>query len=163
MSNYRDFIRDYPTRCQTLLQTCMHSARHNGREVTLMLALASTGLIVPYERLIKSASSPHPSDDRTTFPAAAQEFSKLVKLPFVGSELLRNTSGAWMFGPLSSTRGDPDSWPELQVATPIAASKTIGRTLSHLRNSLAHGNIFTKGGTTVSSLVFVSKLASRSS
>jgi hypothetical protein len=49
MSVYRNFICDFPNRCDRILSDYERLATFRGLEVTAMLAIASAGLILPYE------------------------------------------------------------------------------------------------------------------
>jgi hypothetical protein len=51
MTAYRNFTQDYPERCRRLLSLNFKNAKQNGLEVTLLLSIAASGLIVPYARL----------------------------------------------------------------------------------------------------------------
>ena len=66
MSEYRDFVSDFPSRCAELLSSFEQQARHRRREVTLMLCVAAPTIIVPLERL-KSPSETN--DSASKLPA----------------------------------------------------------------------------------------------
>jgi len=51
MSNYNNFVSDFPGRCAELLKEYERSARLRKREVTLMLCIAMPSIVVPLERL----------------------------------------------------------------------------------------------------------------
>ena len=51
MTAYKNFVQDFPTRCCDMLKDYEREALLSGREVTLTLAMAASGLIVPFERL----------------------------------------------------------------------------------------------------------------
>jgi len=84
MSAYKDYIRDYPKRCLALLDTLeviekqrvqlpkglSNIRKHN---VTYILSLASTGIVIPWERLQKG----HRSGDSIQFGESVRELEKL--------------------------------------------------------------------------------------
>jgi hypothetical protein len=51
MTAYRNYVQDFPSRSRDLLNEFSLSARALNKEVTLLLAVATPCLIVPYERL----------------------------------------------------------------------------------------------------------------
>ena len=53
----------------------------------------------------------------------------------------------------------PDSWPELVTPKAVGPKKTTGNVLTQLRNALAHGNVFTRGGASIDLLLFVSEVS----
>jgi hypothetical protein len=88
LSNFKNFVTDFPTRCSKLLETFEGQARLRGREVTFVLSMAETGLCIPFQRLrrenqggaVKEREQPALSD-------ALGKFDPLMKRPFQGSEL----------------------------------------------------------------------------
>src|SRR5438093_5745376 len=93
MSNYKNFVSDFPDRCADLLRNFSASARHRNREVTLMLSIATSSIIVPLERLDGPKNGPkgywpgHPSHDWERFQAAKASLDELLDKPFIGSPL----------------------------------------------------------------------------
>jgi hypothetical protein len=78
MSNYNNFVQDFPKRCDELLCHFIKPASGRDREVTLMLAVASAGFVIPFERL-RQPTDPqrqHPARDRERF----EEYSGAKKL-----------------------------------------------------------------------------------
>ena len=165
MSEYRDLVSDFPTRCDSLLHLFEKQARRQRLEITLMLCIAAPSIIVPFERLQSPKPRPdgskslgHPSRDWTRFLQAKSAFDNLCAQRFLGSPLWPNaTAGSWHFDELSDVSGDPDGWRELRTPKPLGRNRTINRVLKHVRNALAHGNIFTRGGDEITQLLFVSK------
>ncbi len=147
MSKYENFIRDYPKRLKTILDTQYETAREQGLEVTLMLTVASSGLIVPFERL-KKRNVPHPTKDRERFEVAAERLDILMQeKPFWGSTLWPREVGTWKGGTLALTTlekypDDPMGWDELERAERIKDNLRLESVLATIRNALAHGNIF---------------------
>lgn len=144
MTAYKNFVDDFPRRCREILEFAGKPALFRGREVTLALMVASAGLVVPYERLKPDGGEiDHPSGDNKKFSAAADQLRTLLAEPFLSSEVWGTSASTWHFGKLESVTGDPDSWEGLRARQPIEADKTVGSVLRVIRNSLAHGNIFT--------------------
>ena len=69
MSNYSSFFaQDFAVRCHDLLRHFYRPAKAKDREVTLLLAVAAAGLVVPYERPQRDH---RPSIGRRTRPRRA--------------------------------------------------------------------------------------------
>jgi len=144
MTAYRNFVEDFPRRCRELLDIAGKPARSRGREVTLVLMVASAGLVVPYERLKSDGRwGDHPSGDRKTFADAGGKLEALFSQPFRSSCLWTEANSTWHRGKLESLSGDPDAWKGLQQSRPISKDKTVGAVLKVIRDALAHGNIWT--------------------
>ncbi len=155
MTAYRNFISDYPRRCGELLETFRHDVR-GWREVTLMLSLASSGLIIPYERL-KQSKTPHPSGDSEKYDNAREKLEILGKTTFLKSGFCMGNNSSWMIGKTSSISGDIEAWKFSKDLKSISAKKTFGSLIKVIRNALAHGNIFTKGNP-IEHIVFLSSV-----
>jgi hypothetical protein len=165
MSNYKNFIWDFSDRCNDILNDIEKRQFFRDREVTSMIAIASAGLLVPYERL---KGKNHPSRDREKFEAAALKIDELTKNDFITS-LLDGNPGTWRYNELENELGDVDSW--VQHSAPIACMDEIvpdrkklkerkksKYILGCIRNSLAHGNIFTLGENKIEEIVLISKI-----
>ena len=137
MTAYKNFIQDFPTRCCEILKDYEREALSSGREVTLTLAMAASGLVVPFERLRDQEEPPY--QDRSNYPEAVSQFERLLEEKFLGSRLWEKEVNSWAFGKLEKVTGDPDGWPELQAPKALSPDKKVGSTLKHLRNALAHG------------------------
>jgi hypothetical protein len=153
LSEYRDFVHDFPLRCHDLLKTFEPGAKLRDREVTLLLAVASAGLVVPYERL--RPDRPHPSGDAQRFSQAAaalaEELDKTLER-FLGEASARE----WLVGTTSDLNGPPDAWSGFAAVRP--ANQKLARTiLKTIRNALAHGNVWTLGNP-ISELVFAREI-----
>ena len=142
MTAYKNFVDDFPLRCQDILRFAGRRASFGGREVTLSLMVASAGLIIPYERL-KPGEFDHPSGDTIKFSDAADQLRTLLDQPFLSSAVWNAPVSTWQSGKLESVLGDPDSWDGLHNRQYFQVEKTVGNVLRVLRNALAHGNIFT--------------------
>jgi hypothetical protein len=157
MSEYQDFVKDFPKRCQELLQLAESPALAMGREVTLMLMVAATAFM-PFERLRPEGRHNHPSKDKERFPEAATELKTLLETPFTASDLFDKDAKSWATGKLKSLDGTPDDWPELQKLKPISKEKKVNYIFKTIRNALAHGNLYTRGGDEIKSIIFVSTI-----
>lgn len=176
MSNYRNFVSDFPKRCDDLLRHFFNEANVRDLDVTLMLTVATAGFVVPFERLsacreARPQTCPHcekelptrppvmhPARDRARYAAAAQEFDELLKRPFSGSSLGKESApDEWFFAREVEAEGqDPDGWPDLRNPKPVSREKSAGSILKHVRNALAHGNVFTRGSP-INLIVLLSK------
>ena len=155
MGAYENFIKDFPSRCNDLLSDFSRLAEYRGREVTLMLSLAASGLIIPYERL--KAGSEHPSSDRRIFEEAAKEIDKLSETPFLGSAFWNSNPDSWRFGKdIEITTDGINVWALDNNAKPLSPKKQSKTVIGDLRNALAHGNIFTRGNP-IETLIFITK------
>lgn len=145
MSNYVNFIVDYPSRCRDLLSSFEPDAVDLDREVTLVLSVASTGLTIPFERL-KDDDGPYerPTDDRARYQDAAEQFDALLASPFLDSAVWGEAPGSWHTGRLGSAKGTPDDWPELRTFQQITPDVEVSAIVYTLRNALAHGNIYSR-------------------
>lgn len=151
MSAYKNFINDFPRRCREVLDFSEKSAHLKRREVTLTLIVASSGFVIPYERL----KPMHPSGDNNTYSNAACDLRKLLDQPFKGSPLWSDSFSSWTGGKLRSISGDPDSWEDLGKRKPFLPEKKVKTVLNIIRNALAHGNIFTFKNP-IEALIFIS-------
>lgn len=147
MTAYKNFVRDLPERCSDLFNTLEETTRFIDKDVTFLIAIASTGINIPLERLKEPTgeNTPHPSRDWERYNQAKCQLAEIFEKYFLGSELWSNQPSSWCCGNIKSVEKPLDDWPELIKPTPIRSDKTIGTILKHLRNALAHGNIYTRG------------------
>lgn len=139
MTAYVNFIQDFPKRCNDLLDIYLEDATFNNREVTLILAVASAAFVIPFERL-RPSSHKHVAEDRTR--PAVRKLGKLLNKSFY----------SWVNGAAWETRdsipgyeirnAQIDAWYAPDHRRKLHPGRTVDTILSHLRNSLAHGNIF---------------------
>jgi len=158
MSSYSNFIKDFPKRCLDILNTYEEHARYIDLEVTFMLAIATAGFVIPFERLRpRSGDLAHPSGDILKFKKARDKFEKILNIPFVHSVLWNGDVSSWIFAKkLKNIQRGPDLWEELNNPKPLSIKKQMSSVLNHLRNALAHGNIFTKGNP-IKLIIFLSR------
>lgn len=162
MSNYSNFIQDFPGRCLKILKQHFIGAKQNDLEVTLLLTIASSGLIVPFERLKTGTTkrpTQHPLGDVQRYSDASLRLDALLNDEFLGSELHQGeNSGSWEIGKSLDISGEPDTW-DWKKFEPITKKEKTESILKILRNALAHGNIVTRGHDQVEQLVFLSMSA----
>nr|WP_290224115.1 hypothetical protein [Trichocoleus desertorum] len=161
MSDYQNFIVDYPQRCAQLLTLLSPSANQHKLDVTLALAIAATGLLVPYERLKPAISYEQPMQDRKRYQKAAAQLDHLLKQPFLIALSGVASPNSWTYGELRSVSGLPDEWQELHNPAELSPTRSVQDVLNVLRNALAHGNIYTKPNRQghIQEIVFVSGAA----
>lgn len=121
-----------------------------------MLTVASAGLTIAIERL-EQKEYPYAFSDRANHPKAQTELDELLTQKFCGSVLLPEHPKSWRFGRLATTSGNPDEWVEFQHPTAMPPDKSVKSVITHLRNSLAHGSIHTKGDP-ISEIIFVASV-----
>lgn len=160
-----DFADEFPARCSEVLSAGIGAMRGRGREVTFLLMVASSGFLMPFERLRPpetSGSAEHFLDDRGAHPEAADRLDELLGSPFLESTLASGFFGEW-----SLAKVKPENLGGLQSRTgaafrPISKDKQVVSVLKILRNALAHGNVLTRGEQAIERIVFISELRSRS-
>lgn len=156
MSNYRDFVEDFPRRCRDVLVLCSGEARLQDREVTLLLMATTAGFVMPFERLSEGESIIQPTLDRPIFSSAMSRLiDELAKES--GQSHLFNGAG-WRGGSLKSVVGTPDDWDECIAPERLGQDTPVWEAIRRLRNGLAHGNVFSRPGPhgRIEDLVFVS-------
>ena len=154
MSNYSNFVSDFPRRCDDILDKFFPQAKVHDREVTLMLAVATAGFVIPFGRLREEN---HPARDRERFQQAAAKLDSILDARFLGSALWDNSPSSWVFAKeVEDECQDLELWPELATPKPLSKDKLARSVLAHLRNALAHGNIFTHGKP-IDQLIFLSR------
>jgi hypothetical protein len=88
MSNYSDFIKDFPNRCNELLKCFEKLSPIPNREVTLMLCMATAGFGIPFERIRPNKPrNEHPTRDRKRHEDFCKMTDSLFKKPFKETEL----------------------------------------------------------------------------
>jgi hypothetical protein len=134
MTDYYDFIRDFPARCGEVLDLCYQQAERANREVTLLIMTAAAAF-VPFERL-RSGPRHHPSGDRQRFPKEAQSLDHALGRPFLNSPFHDEGFASWSMGTMPH--------PKLPFEfKPITRQTPANQVFAIIRNSLAHGNLWT--------------------
>jgi hypothetical protein len=143
MSQYKNFIQDFPARCEEVLKHFYKPAETKDREVTLLIMTASAAFLVPFERLRGGMSIEHRAQDRKKFPKLAKHLDSELGKPFLTSRFYEKGSGPWFIG--KSEGETPVLNPPMNGRFP---EKTpTGQVLGIIRNALAHGNILTLSDT----------------
>lgn len=158
MSGYANYVQDFPSRCRQLLQLFDGKARQHGREVTLLLSLTTSALIVPFERLrVDKDGKTHPFAD-ANHQRASQQFQELMDQAFLTSRLALGLEGPLIYFKQGVEPCDhPEQWEALRLPTNVLSrTKQCCSLLKLLRNALAHGNVFS-AGREINQLVFLSR------
>ena len=162
MTTYSSFIRDFPLRCRDFLVAYEDDAKQRDREVTLLITVATSAFIIPFERL--NPSSPdHVADDR--YPKAVSKLGRLQNRDFVSWQkgtswrIIEDLDGQQI------RNGQADGWASPDKRCPIPIDKKVSSVLSIIRNALAHGSIFTYPNThpqgsapQIEHIIFLSRL-----
>jgi len=158
MSEYENLIQDFPQRCTDILTTFVKQAKEIDREVTLMLAVVSASLVIPYERL---GDFENPSGDAKKYFQAKSKFANECGNKVFLDWVPGKESKSWKFTELDldAVNQPPESW--LKNIQPLPKEGKVGKVgyvLYHLRNAFAHGNIFTLAESNqIKSLIFLCK------
>jgi hypothetical protein len=81
----------------------------------------------------------------------------MLQRKFLSSPLWGRAVGSWIFTKeVSDEQQELDFWPELGELNPLSSDKQVCSILKHVRNALAHGNIYTRGNP-IDLLVFLSR------
>lgn len=141
MSNYKNFIRDFPNRCGEILNEYREDAHKNGREVTHMFAIASAAITIPFARLYEKEN---PSQDKKKCQQAVSKFANLCGQNFLASSLCGKAAKSWKSGQVKKEVVElgPENWKENALSLKNKDIKVI-EVLKIIRNALAHGSIFT--------------------
>jgi hypothetical protein len=156
MSNYRNFIQDFPTRCEEILTDYKDRACKNGREVTHMFAIASAAITIPFARLIEGK---HPSRDKKNCQQAASKFANLCDKYFLSSSLWGTSTKSWKSGLVKKDDIERDKEYWITNALSLRDDIKVLEVLNIIRNALAHGSIFTlpKNDDQIENIILLSK------
>jgi len=157
MSNYKNFIKDFPIRCGEILNEYKKHIQKNEREVTHMLSIASASITIPYARLTEKKN---PSLDKKKCKHAVSKFDDLRGKLFLKSHLWEMTSKSWKYGLIKEEEIElgPDTWEQNVLC--LRNDITVKEFLSIIRNALAHGSIFTRNNNQnneIINIMFLSK------
>lgn len=141
--DYENYVKDFPCRILKLYENLLGKATHARLEVTFLLSLTASGIAVPLDRLRpdpkKNRQYPDPFEDRNTFKEAAKKFDTLYEEPFRESKLWDPCFKEWQYGRCRPDEIDPYLWEA------ISSTCIVKKVIEHLRDSLAHGIIRTRG------------------
>lgn len=170
MTAYNNYFDDFPERCLQLLKSYGPASAEFGREVTLLLAIASAAIIVPFERLRPEGKNrlEHPLGDRGDLGKATKKFDDLLAAKYLNSTIWPYpTPCSWQYATvaISRIREDPEQWRDnagnellAQGHSMVDTTQTCNDLLLAIRNGLSHGNIKTlsRGDNAIETLVFLS-------
>jgi hypothetical protein len=139
MTQFTDFIHEFPARCHDVLELFSGPAQAKDREVTLLVMTAAAAFVIAFERLRPGMAAEHPSADRRTYPQLAEQLDDALGQSFLGSPFLDD-------GPASWCAGKMDNAEAYMVGEPLTGQIRTGQVLATIRNALAHGNLHTLGG-----------------
>lgn len=142
MTEYADYVRDFPGRCLDVLEAFSEPAAKLDREVTLLLMAAGTAFVVPLGRL-RECGHPQPGLDRILLTGTQQSLEERLNETIGDSTLFQDPPVSWRGSELESADGDPEQWPEFQ-AGPLPGTMLVREAILPLRHALAHGNIQTR-------------------
>lgn len=149
--DYKDYITDFSSRAKKVLEKFSECDRDNELNVTALLSVAMSAFVIPFERLKES----HPSGDEKKFEKIADELKKALDCGFKDSRLFSN---AFKIKTLNKNEfSNTDFHGGFEAVNP---AKKVNCIVDIIRNSLAHGNIYTdlRNDTQhIDTLYFVSK------
>jgi hypothetical protein len=137
-----------------VLDLCYEQAETANREVTLLIMTAAAAF-VPFERL-RSGPEHHPSRDRERFPKEAQRLDDALGRPFLNSPFREDGSESWLMGTM------PHPKPPVEFKS-ITNQTLANEVFAIIRNSLAHGNLWTISdtGSQIEAIVFWARKSDR--
>jgi hypothetical protein len=106
---------------------------------------------------LQELPQPHPSGNREALPHASNSLDKLTEEAFIASSLGPKNPGSWCFGTVDNLDCLEDVVENQRTGNKIG-NKMAWTVVKHIRNALAHGNIFTVAQTTESGRVEIGKL-----
>jgi hypothetical protein len=158
MTEYRNFIQDYPNRCCDLINKYVIDEKEN--EVTLLIGLATNSIIFPFERLGPNGGGlPHPSGDGKKFERAKSKFNnkinskEFVSQMFGGKEKVR-------IGKIETKSIIDNPQKLIENAKFEECDKSGNSLLAIIRNGLAHGSLFVEAAPQIDcieNLIFISE------
>src|SRR5437868_1801593 len=163
------FAVEYPERCLSLLGELEPSARKHGLVASFSILVASSAILIPYERM-RSHHPMHRKGQDGDLSRALRSLDK--KELFYNAHFWKESSpGDWRFSRILTEPKDVGGWRDEDKRHPMAvdakntiAFRNAGQVVRVIRNSLAHGNIVylnAQGleveGTKVAFLAFLSR------
>jgi len=148
MAGYKNFTHDFPTRCLEMYKGLVdideednHIATHealDGREVTLLLAVACSGIVIPIDRFQKLDIQSRGEDGKLKENSWTRKEGKDFYTDLgEGIDLKFWTTK----DPEIELEKCPDRWKK-KMPKPFNKLKN-GEVMRLLRNGLAHGNLWT--------------------
>jgi len=144
MSQYENYIKDFPMRCKELYEELHPTALILKKEVTFMLMVASASILIPFERLRPTnvLDPIHPSKDPIIFKKHADNLKKLLDTNINKSLLWPLDLKYWMYGDSAEMIFDPNYIGDNQL-TEMSPNHKVANIFFIIRNALAHSNIYT--------------------
>ncbi len=139
-----NFTKNYSKNCSKLLRS-LRPEVWTDRKVTILLAIASSGLAFPVERF-EYKDHHSPIDEWKRFPKAQLKFIRLMVEKFFGSILLPEPPGSWTFvwsTPLSKQDVAAHNDTELPPRPP--SDILIYDLMKHIRTAFGHGVVYAQG------------------
>jgi hypothetical protein len=139
------FAIEYPQRCLTLLKALEPMARRERLLGSFCLLVASSVLVIPFERM----QVRHPMHRKGTDNDLDGALRRLKRQPFHEAAFWNGEDpGEWRLSRIMRFPNDTGRWVDEKGIHPMAAdaenlirSRTAGEVLRWLRNALAHGNV----------------------
>ncbi|QSV68799.1 MAG: hypothetical protein HEQ12_19135 [Aphanizomenon flos-aquae DEX188] len=151
MSSYSFFIKNFPYRCNHLLNTYYHLAKTTDTELTLMISIASSGFIIPYERLHSKGYDKIPKNTK-------KQIESFLKRDFIDFFICdKETTSSWHIGEDIIYKGGDfvkNLQPVLNDLKLVSEQHKVDYILRILRNAMAHGSIFTSGAAYIDKIYF---------
>ena len=152
MTLYPAFYKDFPRRCLSLLDTYCESALTGDREVTLMISIASSGFVIPFEemeRRRKIGQNTH----------LLSEYLKIYDNSFV--ERFSNVSNGndnFFWRVAETVDKDTFTLEGINDWVGMGEKYKISLILPILSHALAHGRIHIKGNENyINEIIFISQ------
>lgn len=145
MTAYKNFIQDFPLRALEILDRHFDSEQINNREFTLLVTIATSAFIIPFERL-RAEPIEHPAGDAAKYKKAKDVFNKASNRSFLQSHRW-GQGKSWLW--IENINGNEvrsnsvEQWARLELRQPLDKKMVANKVFAHIRNSLAHGSIFT--------------------
>ena len=158
MTEYSNFIQDYPKRCADILEYFFLRAANMNREVTLLLMATAGGFIMPYERLIWGDTIRQPDIDRNEYNSAMEKLSNALGMSIKESHYFKEIICRWRFGKPIEPAGIKEIISAYASSNTIDTKMKIVEVLKIIRNSIAHGNIMSMpdNSNVIQDLIFIS-------
>lgn len=170
MSEYKNFTKDFPTRCSQVLEIFYEQAKNlsncsevnDGREITLLIMTASAGFIFPYERLRpRENGREHIANDKEKYPVAAKSVKNLLNKKFINSKIFKNSEKTWIYGKFKkNNRESINDWREVFEGKHLDENLQAIAIINTIRNALAHGSIYTlnESENQIDTIIFISEI-----
>jgi hypothetical protein len=140
------FAVEYPERCLSLIEELEPSARKQELVGSFSILVASSAILIPYERM----QSRHPMHRKQRDCDLSRALRSLDKKELFSGAQFWNGSrpGDWRFSRILTDPNDSRAWRDEDGRHPMApqakntvAARKAGQVLRVIRNALAHGNI----------------------